>query len=502
MKKITTTMLIAVSAMLLAACSSSDELQQQTAQPENGGWSEYVTITAGTPGDAGTTTGGSRRVAVNTDNPQKSLWEEGDKLTIWTGETCSTENMSQNGFTLTSGVGEGTAKFSGRIVSPTMPTNATKLIAIIDNENDAIDADEGDIVYVDLSTQRYCTAESALDHELFYATSTNGARNFTFTHKLALIKWTIKVNGASAGDKCDITLGDKLYGDVLASYYYFDPNTGKEKYGYDENDITLKDVTLTSANSTELYVVMAPASYTGITATLTMTSGEKAGQIAFGYLGDGNSISFAENKYYTAGINEFTPNEYVDLGLPSGTKWALHNLGATSPEEYGDYYAWGETEPYYSSLSPLVWKPGKEEGYSPESYFDNTYTKYSVISYTTLEDDDDAATVNWGSEWCIPTKVQMQELLDETDKEWTTINGVSGYKFMNKTNHSQYIFLPAAGYYSDTILHDSGTNLSYWTDEAEFEYDNAHYLYKDSYGISMSDDCRFFGFSVRPVRAN
>ena len=96
----------------------------------------------------------------------------------------------------------------------------------------------------------------------------------------------------------------------------------------------------------------------------------------------------------------------------------------------------------------------------------------------------------------------MQELLDETDKEWTTINGVSGYKFMNKTNHSQYIFLPAAGHYNGTILVDSGTNLSYWTDEAEFEYDNAHYLYKDSNGILMSDDSRYYGFSVRPVRAN
>ncbi|MBR5532185.1 MAG: T9SS C-terminal target domain-containing protein, partial [Bacteroidales bacterium] len=129
-----------------------------------------------------------------------------------------------------------------------------------------------------------------------------------------------------------------------------------------------------------------------------------------------------------------TENEYVDLGLPSGIKWATCNVGANSPEDYGDYFAWGETEPkdYYD------WSTYK---YCNGSY--DIMTKYftdsdygTVDNKTTLELTDDAAHVNWGGNWRMPTKAEQDELrnTDNCTWEWTTLNGVEGYKVISKKN--------------------------------------------------------------------
>lgn len=314
MKKITMIVLAAVT-MFVAACSSDDEAQKLTAQPESG-WSEYITVEAGVPNDEeASNEQGSRRVAVNTDSPQKSLWEEGDKMTIWTGSTCSTTNMSEKGFELYYGAGTGSAKFKGQLVSTSAPTDETKLIAIIDNENDAVDASAGNSVSVDLSEQEGATAATALDYELFYGTSTNVRRAFSFTNKMVLIKWTIQVNGVDNGDMCDIVLS----GAGLKNAATLDPATGELTTPSLDGTITLKDVVLdlNSSNRMALYVVLPPCTLTsGITATLTMTSGAKQKYLAVGSLGSFTTATLAGNKYYTAGPNEFTPqviNNYAAL---------------------------------------------------------------------------------------------------------------------------------------------------------------------------------------------
>lgn len=523
MKK-TKMMILAAAALLTAACSSDEDAQQQTALSE-GGWSEYVTVTAGTPGNAGSSAGGPKRVKVNTENPQKSLWETGDKLTIWTGETCSTANMSESGFTLTSGADTGTGKFSGRLTSTSAPTSSTKLIAIIDNGSDAIDASAGNSVSADLSEQQGATAATVLDYELFYATSTNGARSFTFTHKMALIKWTIKVNGASDGDQCNIVLS----GTGLKNSATLDPATGTLTVGSTDGTITLKDVTLTSAASTELYVVLPPCTVSsGIKATLTMTSGSKEGGIVIGSLGDGSSITVAANNYYTAGVNEFTLLDVVDLGLPSGTLWATCNVGATSPEGYGDFFAWGETTGYSSastsdgrSFNWASYKWMMSSGQSDWKYF----TKYTFAdgqtegiwysdgtfvgdNKTVLESADDAATANWGSAWKMPTHAQWQELVSNTISEWGTLDNVSGQYFYKKDASGTkvadtYIFLPAAGYRYDTSLGNQGSSGFYWSSELGGVYsDKAWRLYFGSGLVNAdSDYSRVYGYSVRPVLA-
>ena len=555
MKK-TTMMLLSIIAMLMTACSSNDETQQQTGQ-SGSGWSEVVTVTAGTPGNNGggvsSAANAPRRVKIDTDNPQKSLWETGDQLTIWTmtGSTCSTSNMSANGFTLTGGANTGTGKFSGRLKSTSAPTSSTNLIAIIDNGSDAIDASTGNSVTVDLSEQLHCTADSALDYELYYATSTNATRNFTFTHKMALVKWTIKVNGAANGDHCDIVLS----GSGLQNFATLNPATGSltpsQKSGTD-GKITLKDVTLTldASGNAELFLVVPPCTCSsGVTAKLTMKSGSNSGKLAIGKLGDGSAFSLAENRYYTAS-NEFTLLPVADLGLPSGTIWATCNVGATSPEGYGDYFAWGETEPYYSSQSPQTWKTGKTAGYYWESYKkfgtrdyhaypDYGFTKYNKTNGpTTLDAVDDAATANWGSAWRMPKQEEWQELADNCYWEWTTsYNGVAGYivyeaknaahkgkmkgssgtvydissgsevgLISGYTTNDTHIFLPAAGYRNRTDLYGQGSIGDYWSSSLS-SYDSQcawKLLFYDGYdGLVFADyeDYRSTGLAVRAVCA-
>lgn len=152
---------------------------------------------------------------------------------------------------------------------------------------------------------------------------------------------------------------------------------------------------------------------------------------------DIDSITFQEVTYNSN-------YEFVDLGLPSGTLWATVNVGATKPEEYGGYYAWGETE--------------TKETYSWSNYkycngTEKTLTKYGqnrnwgvVDGKTILDAEDDAATVNWGPEWCMPTLDQYTELFNETYVTWTfeQYNGVWGFYGTSKINGNK-MFMPAGG---------------------------------------------------------
>ena len=135
-------------------------------------------------------------------------------------------------------------------------------------------------------------------------------------------------------------------------------------------------------------------------------------------------------------INKFCPDENhphaIDLGLPSGTKWACCNVGASSPEAYGNYYAWGETE--------------EKDTYDWSSY---AHCDGSQITCHDLGNDIrgtqyDMAQILWGDTWLLPTQEHIEELLNNCTHEWTMMNGVKGVKFTSKTNGSS-IFLPAAG---------------------------------------------------------
>ena len=197
-------------------------------------------------------------------------------------------------------------------------------------------------------------------------------------------------------------------------------------------------------------------------------------------------------------------HEFVDLGLPSGTLWATMNVGASKPEDYGSYYAWGETEGYNNGKSTFnestyKWCNGS---YNTQTKY-NTSSSYGTVDYKTeLELADDAAYVNWGKQWRIPSKEQFQELINSsyTTTEWTSVNGVNGRLVTSKTN-GNFIFLPAAGYRDGTSLDNAGSNGYYWSRTLDTRLtSDAYYLGFGSSNIDTRNFIRGQGRSVRPVR--
>ena len=198
--------------------------------------------------------------------------------------------------------------------------------------------------------------------------------------------------------------------------------------------------------------------------------------------------------------------EAVDLGLPSGTKWANMNIGAEKPEDDGLYFAWGETMGYGSDTSDsrsfdwasYKWCNGLE---SSMTKYCNDSSYGTVDNKTVLDLDDDAAYVNWGSSWRMPTFTETKELLENTTNEWTTINGVNGRKFTSKTNGNS-IFLPAAGLRIDSYLGNQDTDGIFWSSSLN---ETGPYLartlsFDSEYVSSTTSSNRYFGFHVRPVQ--
>ena len=217
---------------------------------------------------------------------------------------------------------------------------------------------------------------------------------------------------------------------------------------------------------------------------------------------DGKKTDYVVTEVDSVTFNKMMHNghEYVDLGLPSGTLWATCNVGANNPEDYGDYFAWGETQPkdYYN------WSTYKYCNGSA-----TTLTKYctnsdfgTIDNKTVLEAADDAARANWGGSWRMPTDAELTELCEQCTWTWTTQNGVYGYKVTSKksdyTNKS--IFLPAAGYRNVSSLYYAGSDGYYWSSSLLTDYpSNARFVGFYSDYVRRSPNGRYYGYSVRPV---
>ena len=169
---------------------------------------------------------------------------------------------------------------------------------------------------------------------------------------------------------------------------------------------------------------------------------------------------------------------YVDLGL--SVKWATCNIGADSPEDYGNYYAWGETEikDEYTESNSVTWDVEMDDISGNAEY--------------------DAATANWGSKWRMPTSAEIEELVDDCTWEWTTLNDVNGYLVTGSNGNS--IFLPAAGWCDGTSLNGLGERGNYWSSTPE-ESNIQHACglrFSSSYHYS-NVYTRDYGRTVRPV---
>lgn len=178
----------------------------------------------------------------------------------------------------------------------------------------------------------------------------------------------------------------------------------------------------------------------------------------------------------------------IDLGLPSGTKWACCNVGATRPEEYGGYYAWGETE----EKDEYTW--------SNYSHCEGTKSTCNNLGPTIANTQYDVAHVKWGNDWQMPSVKKIRELIQNCEYVWTSYNDVKGAWMVSKINGAS-VFFPAAGFKSGKYLSSSGDCGNFWSDEQSQDMlNNARYLGVDNGSPKIwSGDIRYHGQTVRPV---
>ena len=370
------------------------------------------------------------------------------------------------------------------------------------------------------------------DYDYMVATASspsNGTIGFKFTHINSFLYIQLTTPDAATFTKLTLSTDDDLFVEKAT----VNISTGVITPTQTSTNITLDlaDIAVSVGSTLYAWLAVAPTDLSDktIKATLTTDDGTKykadiAGKtLATGmaYILKGTVVT--EGTGGTGGDIPFDGDDpvytYVDLGLPSGTLWATCNVGAENPEDYGDYFAWGETEPYYTegnaqSMALDIYKDDKPDGYNWGSYkwckgANNNMTKYCTsIYYGTVDDnivldsEDDVARMKWDGNWRMPTFAELDELLTECTWTWTQLNGVDGYKVSsNQSDNTNYIFLPAAGYrfggrlysggyYWSSSLYPSGPNRSY---NLEFE--------SDSSPAHLDAPNRCYGQPVRPVCA-
>lgn len=196
------------------------------------------------------------------------------------------------------------------------------------------------------------------------------------------------------------------------------------------------------------------------------------------YLGENHANVILLDKSHKGQINGY---EWVDLGLPSGLKWASCNVGASAPQQYGGFFMWGETQP------KTEFKRRTVDPYGP---------RYSAIEGNP---EKDAATANWGASWRMPTIKEIRELVQNCRQEDAVMNGVRGVKFVSRTNFN-FIFIPYAGYRVDKKSEYEGLRSYIWSSTPKKEATiRAHYYYFTPSTLGNSEEYHWMGYNIRPV---
>lgn len=240
-------------------------------------------------------------------------------------------------------------------------------------------------------------------------------------------------------------------------------------------------------------------SYTTTIAGKNMNAGK-----AYSYsaaVHSGTNINGSDVEWDDEG-NEVGPQfEYVDLGL--SVYWASFNVGASKPEEYGDYYAWGETETKEEYMIDWYNYKFRASGHSDDdikfSKYNNNSTYGIVDNKMVLDLEDDAAHVKWGGDWRMPTQAEFKELYDNCIWSYTEINGVAGFLIVSKIPGytDRKIFLPSAGYYSRANRVGTG---AYWSSSLYGGRLAVHFYFYHTGQHSTTNTSRYYGMPIRPVR--
>ena len=457
------------------------------------------------------------------ENGTSVLWDPGDEIFVFQGVT--EEGPSAMGkFTSTNTARQSTATFTGTLEGEC----SGDYIAVypyyeFHKEGTALDISEmgygvGTIVAHILNPVQQ-GVEGSFDTRTAPAAAISSTNELVFHNICGGVRFSVSQSGIKKAVFTSVD-GSHMSG---PTYITFDedgivviPSEWMEAM---ENTIWLSDVEVIAPEGGFVpgkyyYAMMWPHIHAeGIKVTL-YGDGVKAERILSGPVTVKRSV-FGVIDDIDSGV-EYVPTtpvpEIVDLGL--SVKWASFNLGASAPEEYGDYFAWGETAPrfvyglsYFYDFYDLVYKWYKGEDGSLTKYCNQSEYGYNGFTdnKTVLDPEDDAATVNLGDNWRMPTLVEYQELLENCTSTWTTLNGVNGMKFTsNKPGYAdRCVFLPAAGVNMDYTYQLYAESIGfYWS--STLDTDNPHYAYDVRFasGIGLyGTTFRSYGLPVRPVYA-
>ena len=364
-----------------------------------------------------------------------------------------------------------------------------------------------------LPTTQYAQSGTTFDPAavLSVATTTSEEMEFAFKNVCGLVKFTTTEALAKVVFKGNSE--EKVAGNV--SITVGDAPTYSDA---DADSITLLPLSpATTFEAGTYYISVLPQAFAnGFTLeaykSVSSTKADYALEIS-------TNVEVERSQILNVGEMEYDPfngHDYVDLGIEvDGYKvlWATMNVGASTPEGYGDYFAWGETTPYYQNWSgsgnPTSWKDGKSAGYGWESYCgQSSFTEWSTVPYDdnkVLKPEYDAAHVNWGGDWVMPTTAEWQALYANTTYTWTANynnTGVAGYEVKGKDAYaSKSIFLPAAGCFYGTSVNYVGSDGYYWSSSLHTDSPaSAYYLNFGSFNVVPAHGSnRYCGQSVRPV---
>lgn len=255
-----------------------------------------------------------------------------------------------------------------------------------------------------------------------------------------------------------------------------------------------QNVTIKSSDDNGAVVSVPKGNDTAVTLTLTCTCTFSGGVTKTGT----KDISVA---VIVAPPTIVVPTP-IDLGLPSGRLWASWNIGAESEEEDGAYFSWGNIEPHFPNGTTFSynWGSSNTGPYASTPGSSIPFTSQTKNADYSADSGYDAARELLGGSWRMPTATEFKELYDNTDNEWTTVNGVNGRKFMKKTDHSVYVFFPAAGFGNNTSLSSRGSYGLYWSSSLG-SADRGYRLNCNSSNVNPQDySSRCSGYSVRAVQ--
>ncbi|MCQ2323979.1 MAG: hypothetical protein MJZ53_03915 [Paludibacteraceae bacterium] len=446
MKKL---MYFAAALLVLAGCNKKDNALNDTPEGTPFKKGQQVTLTIGTSDNANQ--GAPRKVAGidNTANDRIDFtWEVGDKILVKVGDQTAE-------FTLNSEPGLNEGEFVG-----TMPADGSTF-------------DVQYPIYVPNITKQVYTTEKPIpaDSMLFKATHCTLGNNAILHAQHAMVQFNLYGT-------------DKTVGMIIFKNITVEPAVSDTLICTDG-----KTIDATSAEATPFYMIVPAGGYQfEVEIYDNATTPAKICSFATSAI---NTFTAGECLYMPAKevvSNTHNGYVYVDLGLPSGLKWATMNVGATAPEDYGDYFGWGETAPHLDN-----------------DYSAGKYTYADNDNPATLPLDHDAANVNWGGSWRMPTRDEFNELANTENCDWSwqedyNSAGVKGYLVTSKKSDNS-IFLPAAGYYYDDFLSNLNSYGYYWSSSRNGSTSNTpgSFFFCSEYGYYPVNVTCYFGRSVRPV---